>query len=382
LSIEIGKRLRYARESLGLTLDDVEASTRIQKKYLSAIENGQFDLLPGPIYVRSYIRSYAIAVGENAGALLSLLSTQANRNALATGNTRRNRLSLPSAEQKRYGSGNDELEFSLSSEAEREFSGSRTHEAGGRAYRSRSERLRKTNSYRAMGEHGDGVTEPNEAVDADLVQKREILSSRKPSLPENVPAPEELGIYSQEESPVLARRSSRSDYKKSDKKKGFSFGKFYTILLIVGAILLVIATASFMWFRMENASGSKPHMETAQAEMKEKKAAGDKKAILTPLYSSTYGTDHYELVNADRLQLKIKWLKEDGSGFEVRQQEVGSPVAKGEVNSGNQEFSQSFPAGIWLKLFKPNNISVTINNFPIKTDVYTNEKDIYISFVH
>jgi hypothetical protein len=35
-----------------------------------------------------------------------------------------------------------------------------------------------------------------------------------------------------------------------------------------------------------------------------------------------------------------------------------------------------------LKLFKPNNISVTINNFPIKTDVYTNEKDIYISFVH
>jgi hypothetical protein len=87
-------------------------------------------------------------------------------------------------------------------------------------------------------------------------------------------------------------------------------------------------------------------------------------------------------VNADRLQLKIKWLKEDGSGFEVRQQEVGSPVAKGEVNSGNQEFSQSFPAGIWLKLFKPNNISVTINNFPIKTDVYTNEKDIYISFVH
>jgi hypothetical protein len=58
---------------MGLSLEDIEARTGIQKKYLLAIENGQFDLLPNPIYLRSYVRSYANTVGENPQFLLQLL---------------------------------------------------------------------------------------------------------------------------------------------------------------------------------------------------------------------------------------------------------------------------------------------------------------------
>ncbi|MDQ0416917.1 cytoskeletal protein RodZ [Croceifilum oryzae] len=66
----VGQQLRSTRESLGISLEELEAHTKIQKQYLSAIENGQFNLLPGSIYVRSYIRTYALSVGLDPHQLL------------------------------------------------------------------------------------------------------------------------------------------------------------------------------------------------------------------------------------------------------------------------------------------------------------------------
>lgn len=63
VSADIGRQLKETRESLGLTLDDIQAKTRILKGYLIAIENGQFDKLPSPYYARKYLRQYAEAVG-------------------------------------------------------------------------------------------------------------------------------------------------------------------------------------------------------------------------------------------------------------------------------------------------------------------------------
>jgi hypothetical protein len=204
-------------------------------------------------------------------------------------------------------------------------------------------------------------------------------------MPPDVPDPEELGIRRSEEAPALNRRSARISQVKKDRKKSFSFGKLYTWLLIAGTILLVIATGWFMWFRMENAAKLEQKQQLAkqnQTHAEKVAVVTQKKPTLTPLTTSVYGTDRYELVNAEKLDLKIEWLKDYGSGFEIREQEVGNPVAKGEVNSTHPQFAQSFTTGIWMKLFKPNKISVNINGFSIKTDSYTNEKDIYISFVH
>ncbi|HLS07398.1 MAG TPA: helix-turn-helix domain-containing protein [Bacillota bacterium] len=67
----IGERLKEAREAQNITLDDLQESTKIQKRYLTAIEQGDFDLLPGTFYARAFIKEYALAVGLDSTALLA-----------------------------------------------------------------------------------------------------------------------------------------------------------------------------------------------------------------------------------------------------------------------------------------------------------------------
>ncbi len=70
MSLEIGLRLKEARESLGLTIQDIRDQTRIESGYLIALENGDFDKLPSPYFVRTCIRAYAKCVGIEPHHLL------------------------------------------------------------------------------------------------------------------------------------------------------------------------------------------------------------------------------------------------------------------------------------------------------------------------
>ncbi|WP_088072223.1 helix-turn-helix domain-containing protein [Gottfriedia luciferensis] len=67
---ELGKFLREAREAKGLSIDDVQELTKIQKRYLEAIEEGNYDILPGQFYVRAFIRQYAETVGVDVSSFL------------------------------------------------------------------------------------------------------------------------------------------------------------------------------------------------------------------------------------------------------------------------------------------------------------------------
>lgn len=60
---ELGNRLREAREAKNLSLDDLQALTKIQKRYLIGIEEGNYKIMPGKFYVRAFIKQYAEAVG-------------------------------------------------------------------------------------------------------------------------------------------------------------------------------------------------------------------------------------------------------------------------------------------------------------------------------
>ncbi|MEW4325945.1 DUF4115 domain-containing protein [Rossellomorea marisflavi] len=60
---ELGKRLKDARESKGYSLDDLQRITKIQKRYLTGIEEGSYDSMPGKFYVRAFIKQYCEAVG-------------------------------------------------------------------------------------------------------------------------------------------------------------------------------------------------------------------------------------------------------------------------------------------------------------------------------
>ncbi|MCM3600118.1 DUF4115 domain-containing protein [Robertmurraya korlensis] len=59
---ELSNKLREARLSLGLSLDDLQTTTKIQKRYLQALEEGNYSIIPGPFYVRAFIKQYAEAV--------------------------------------------------------------------------------------------------------------------------------------------------------------------------------------------------------------------------------------------------------------------------------------------------------------------------------
>ncbi|MDV2685495.1 DUF4115 domain-containing protein [Alkalihalophilus lindianensis] len=60
---ELGQFLRETREQKGLSLEDLQRTTKIQKRYLLAIEEGRFDTLPGLFYARAFVKTYAEAVG-------------------------------------------------------------------------------------------------------------------------------------------------------------------------------------------------------------------------------------------------------------------------------------------------------------------------------
>jgi hypothetical protein len=60
---EIGSSLREARTRQGLQFDEVEARTMIRGKYLRALEDEQFDVLPAHTYVKGFLRTYADALG-------------------------------------------------------------------------------------------------------------------------------------------------------------------------------------------------------------------------------------------------------------------------------------------------------------------------------
>jgi transcriptional regulator with XRE-family HTH domain len=67
---EIGATLREARMRARIDISDIEAETKIRAKYLRALENEEWNLLPGPTYVKSFLRTYAEALGLDAKLLV------------------------------------------------------------------------------------------------------------------------------------------------------------------------------------------------------------------------------------------------------------------------------------------------------------------------
>ena len=73
------KELKDLRVSKEISLEDLESKTKINIKYLNAIEQGDFDILPTP-YLRLFIRAYAIEIGGDADRALEQLDSFVGNN--------------------------------------------------------------------------------------------------------------------------------------------------------------------------------------------------------------------------------------------------------------------------------------------------------------
>lgn len=59
----VGYTLRQERERQNLSISDIEQGTSIRALYIEAIENGEYDKLPGKVYTKGFIKNYAKFLG-------------------------------------------------------------------------------------------------------------------------------------------------------------------------------------------------------------------------------------------------------------------------------------------------------------------------------
>jgi cytoskeleton protein RodZ len=73
---DIGASLRTAREKRGLTAEDVHRSLRIRERYLRALEEERWELLPGDAYAKGFLRTYAEFLGLNGTLYIDELNAR------------------------------------------------------------------------------------------------------------------------------------------------------------------------------------------------------------------------------------------------------------------------------------------------------------------
>ena len=71
---DFGAYLKSERELRGVTIDEVASKTKIHARYLHALENNQFEILPGEVFIKGFIRSMAKVIGADENELLSAYS--------------------------------------------------------------------------------------------------------------------------------------------------------------------------------------------------------------------------------------------------------------------------------------------------------------------
>jgi cytoskeleton protein RodZ len=95
-----GARLKREREKRGVTLDDISLSTKIGKRFLSALEEEHFDQLPGGIFSRGFVRAYARHLGiDEEQAVADYLSATTPSSPEQTPQTQQNNLPIEVAQQ-------------------------------------------------------------------------------------------------------------------------------------------------------------------------------------------------------------------------------------------------------------------------------------------
>lgn len=115
----VGEILRRARLDKKISLTDVEKNTNIRAKYIEAVENGEYEKLPGDVFIRGIIRTYGTFLGFDGLELVNIY--KASRDGLPSSEVRsrgirevnRVRMNIQLKEKRDLGSGRGGFDLSL-----------------------------------------------------------------------------------------------------------------------------------------------------------------------------------------------------------------------------------------------------------------------------
>jgi cytoskeleton protein RodZ len=71
-TLTLGEKMKKIRGERRLSINEISRSTRIQGKYLEYLENGEYEKLPADVYVKGFLKTYAVYVGVNESSLIKL----------------------------------------------------------------------------------------------------------------------------------------------------------------------------------------------------------------------------------------------------------------------------------------------------------------------
>lgn len=71
-SLTLGEKLKKLRGDFRMSLTEISKATRIQVKYLEHLENGEYEKLPADVYVRGFLKSYALYLNIDEGVFMKL----------------------------------------------------------------------------------------------------------------------------------------------------------------------------------------------------------------------------------------------------------------------------------------------------------------------
>lgn len=403
---KIGLQLKRAREGLGLSLSDMQRLTKIHLEYLRALEEDQFDTLPSPFYVRTFLRTYAMSVGLDPKPLLDRYEWLVAGGVPSTPQPRHlsnSSLRRPMRSEPRRGhttppgrTYSQQMPSSPNLSAKQEgvrapmlnpLEGQDQHQ--GRSLRvdeprslfpskseyahplSRQHYMPQTSAKPILPREEEQPSVPSSPVSPE--RKTKSLSTTMPETKSStgrLPATR-LPDTSSLDKPLAPRRTLEAS--RSSRKAG---SKWMIGTAAVGALLLVSA-ASFYFFN-SRAEGDKPSDSPAASVSADETSStsgvgssiavaekNEKPKLVLLKSGSDLEGDLYELAGSDQIEVLIKAKK--GSCSLRYSEKTGGDGENFTLKAGDQKKITANGDFIWFRLGTPSNVEILVNGESIDT---------------
>lgn len=340
MSSEISRQLKEARESLGLSLEDIQEKTRILKGHLIAIENGQFDKLPSPYYARKYLRQYAEAVGLEPQHILRKFRTDEMTQQKLLEWTTQSMAAVNPEERSP-----SQMTGSFKTDKLEQTAVHRPNTAVGQVYQNDPQSIHSTQRLPALLSDTGALNSSVSPMEEPL-----SLSRTNPS------------VFSRRRGRHGAVRNSRT------RKKNGWLGKYgFWLWALSGVLLVSITVGGVLFFLNNNGETSQAAAGNNQVTLSNVARDVDPSAQLT-LVDKNADTNKYELSTQKQIQLQIQSI--DVCRVVISEQKNGAPIKDVTLRPGEVFSFSGAHAELWVHLQYPQNIRILVNGKPVDPSFY------------